>query len=42
LFADGIVNDLSEVEFEANGNGIRLKLVDQPTGAGQQAQPASS
>ena len=31
LSADGIVNDLSEVEFEANGNGIRLKLVNQPT-----------
>jgi sugar-phosphatase len=42
LFADWIVNDLSEVEFEATGNGIRLKLVDQATGAGQQAQPASS
>jgi sugar-phosphatase len=42
LDADGIVNDLSEVEFEANGNGIRLKLVDRPTGAGQQAQSTSS
>jgi sugar-phosphatase len=42
LYADEIVNDLSEVEFDANGNGIRLKLVDQPTGAGQQAQPTSS
>jgi sugar-phosphatase len=42
LSADGIVNDLSEVEFEANGNGIRLKLVDQPIRADQQAQPTSS
>lgn len=42
LFADGIVNDLSEVEFEVSGTGVRLKLVEQPTVAAQQAQPASS
>ena len=42
LYADGIVNDLSEVKFQADGDGIRLKLVDLPTGAAHQARPTSS
>jgi sugar-phosphatase len=42
LYADEIVNDLSEVEFETDGSGIRLRLVDQTASAGRQAQPTSS
>ena len=42
LYADGIVNDLSEVEFEAVGTDIRLKLVDQPASSRRQAQPTGS
>ncbi|HEY6682794.1 MAG TPA: HAD-IA family hydrolase, partial [Propionibacteriaceae bacterium] len=42
LYADGIVNDLSEVEFEAVGTDIRLNLVDQPASSRRQAQPTGS
>jgi len=37
LFADAIVNDLSEVRFEADGARIRLKLLDEPAAALRQA-----
>jgi hypothetical protein len=42
LDADAIVADLSEVRFEANGEGIRVKLVDEPAGALRQAQGITS
>jgi sugar-phosphatase len=38
LEADAIVDDLSEVRFGANHDGIRVSLVDQPAGALRQAQ----
>jgi sugar-phosphatase len=38
LDADAIVSDLSEVRFEANHEGIRVRLVDPPDGALRQAQ----
>jgi mannitol-1-/sugar-/sorbitol-6-phosphatase len=38
LNADAIVPDLSAVGFDANDDGIRVSLVDQPAGAHRQAQ----
>jgi sugar-phosphatase len=42
LDADAIVSDLSEVRFEADQKGIRVKLVDEPAGAVRQAQGTGS
>ena len=40
LDADAIVSDLSEVRFEPNHDGIRVRLVDELAGALRQAQGA--
>jgi hypothetical protein len=37
LDADAVVADLSEVRFDANHEGIRVRLVDEPAGVLQQA-----
>ena len=42
LDADAIVGDLSEVRFETNHTGIRVKLVDELTGAIRQAAGTDS
>ena len=42
LDADAIVSDLSEVRFETDHTGIRVKLVDEPSGALRQAQGTDS
>jgi mannitol-1-/sugar-/sorbitol-6-phosphatase len=42
LDADAIVSDLSEVRFEADQMGIRVKLVDEPAGALREAQRTDS
>jgi len=38
LRADAVVNDLSEVRFSTDGEGIRVKLVDERSDALRQAQ----
>ena len=41
LDADAVVADLSEIRFDANHQGIRVKLVDEAAGALRQAQGAN-
>jgi sugar-phosphatase len=42
LDADAVVADLSEIRFDANPEGIRMRLVDEAAGALRQAQGATT
>jgi sugar-phosphatase len=41
LDADAVVTDLSDIRFDANHEGIRVRLVDKAAGALRQAQGAN-